>query len=128
MSNVASIEDRVVEANVRPVYELTLPEELQGQDEYIKHSVGLVKLRAEEQARAYDSAGTSIGRMASALAKACLKEIDGRPLDFSKGEDQQVWNRMLPEIRDLISSAYTHLNNAKENHTKDFLASMVIKG
>ena len=128
MSVATAINDRVAQANARPIYEYKLSAKLAGQCEHVKESVGLVKLTADEEMRAAERSGTNIGKLASELASACLKEVDGHELDVSKGEDVIVWNRMLPEIRSLVTTAYAKLHNAEPEEVADFLASVEIKG
>ena len=111
----------------RVVYVYDLPEGIRGQDDYIKESVGLQKLELGEEVRAGERAGTNITALSFAFAKASLVEIDGRPLNKADGEDDVVFDRCDPAIRQLILEAYADMSTPPAGASKKFLASRRMK-
>jgi hypothetical protein len=111
----------------RPVYEYDLPEEIAGQDEYVKKSIGLVKLEMSEEIQAAERANGNQARLAYSWARFSLVEVDGRKLNKGEGEDETVLEHCDPSIRELILSAYADMSTTKEGVTKKFLASRKVK-
>ncbi len=111
----------------RPVYEFELPEELADQDPYIKKSIGLVKLTNSEEIRAGERAGINISAMGYNTAKLSLWEVDGRVLNRGNGEDETVFERTDPAIRNLIMEAYGDISQTTVGATKKFLKSRKTK-
>lgn len=111
----------------RPVYVFDLPEELAGQDEHVKQSVGLVKLTLDEEMQALARAAGDSIKMAYYCARASLVEIDGRKLNKGEAEDESVLRHADPVIRQLIVAAYGEISTTSEENSKKFLASKRVK-
>lgn len=111
----------------RPVYEYELPEEIAGQDEYVKKSVGLVKLEMSQEIAASERAGGNQARLAYAWARSALVEVDGRRINKGEGEDESILEHCDPQIRELILSAYADMSTTKDGVTKKFLGSRKVK-
>lgn len=111
----------------RVVYEYELPEELADKDEYIKKSIGLIKLEMSEEIAASERAGGNQAKLAYAWARYALVEVDGRPLKKAEAEDEAVLEHTDPVIRELILEAYADMSSAKAGVSKKFLASRKIK-
>ena len=111
----------------RPVYEYDLPEEMVDQDDFIKKSIGLVKLKMREEITASERAGGNQAKVAYNWARFALVEIDGRPLNKAEGEDERVLEHTDPAIRELILQAYSDMSTAKESVAKKFLKTRRVK-
>lgn len=116
-----------VQKRNRAVYEYELPEELAGQDQYVKKSIGLVKLEMSEEIAAAERASGNQARLAYAWARYALVEIDGRRLKKEEAEDETILEHCDPQIRALILEAYADMSTAKDGAQKKFLASRKIK-
>jgi len=111
----------------RVVFEYELPEELAGQDEYVKKSIGLVKLLMSEEITAAERAAGNQARLAYAWARFSLAEVDGRKLNKGEAEDETILENCDPAIRELILSAYADMSTASDGVSKKFLGSRKIK-
>jgi len=123
----------------RAIYEYELPETtynedgsvkelgLAGQDEYIKKSIGMVKLEMSEEVAAAERAAGNQARLAYAWARFSLVEVDGRKLNKAEAEDETVLERTDPAIRELILTAYADMATAGDGVAKKFLGSRKIK-
>jgi hypothetical protein len=112
----------------RPIYVFDLPPEIQAlDDQYIKKSVGLVKLTMREELNALDLAGGSAAKAGYYMVMAALVEIDGRLLNKGEAEDETILNSTDPAIRSLIVEAQTDLTGTTKESSKSFLASRKVK-
>lgn len=84
--------------------------------------LGLVKLLASEEVTAAKRAGASAD-MALELVKESLRRVNGKPVTTADGTVDVEIERMDPEVRGLLASAYNELHNAKNEDVKSFLAS-----
>jgi len=122
-----SIDNLAFNKRDRAIYVFDLPDGIRGQDSFIKESVGLVKLELAEEIRAGDRAGANMASMAYNMAKIALVEIDGRPLNKADGEDDRVFDKCDPQIRQLIMEAHAELSTPMVGASKKFLASRRMK-
>lgn len=112
----------------RPIYEYTLPAEFVAlEDDYVKKSIGLVKLDMDEEIKATANIKGNQARLAYNFALLALVEVDGRPVNKGEGEEETILRNTDPVIRELILTAYTDMSTASEGATKKFLASKKIK-
>lgn len=112
----------------RPIYEYDLPEEVQKLgDKYVKKSIGLVKLRMDEEIASAERAGGNQAKLAYNWARYALVQIDGRPLDKANAEDEIVLSNCDPLIRELILEAYADISSNPKETTKKFLGSRKVK-
>jgi len=112
----------------RPVYEYELPEEMVDQDEFVRRSVGLVKLKMSEEIAASERAGGNQAKLAYNWARFALVEVDGRKLNKAEAEDERVLEHADPVIRELILEAYSDMSTVKSQAvTKKFLGSRKVK-
>jgi hypothetical protein len=111
----------------RPVFEYTLPDEMKGQDEYVKQSIGLVKLEMSEEIAASERANGNQAKLAYAWARFSLVEVDGRKLNKAEAEDETILEHCDPQIRELILSAYADMSTTEAGVTKKFLGSRKMK-
>ena len=116
-----------VKKQTRPVFEYELPEEIAGADEYVKKSIGLVKLEMSEEIAASDRSAGNQARLAYSWARYALVEVDGRRLNKGEAEDETVLEHCDPQIRELILAAYADMSTTKDGVQKKFLASRKIK-
>ncbi len=108
-------------ADNRVVEEFELPDELQGMDEFVKKSIGLVKLKMSEEVAAGERAGSNQLKLAYNWARFALVEVDGRRLKKDEAEDEKILEHTDPTIRDLIVQAYAEISTAGTGVTKKFL-------
>lgn len=112
----------------RAVYEYELPEEIQAlKDRYVQKSVGLVKLRMDEEITAAEKAGSNQAKLAYTWARFALYEVDGRRVKKDEGEDETIITNTDPLIRELIVEAYADLAANTKETTKKFLGSRKVK-
>lgn len=111
----------------RVIYEYDLPEEMVGQDDFVKKSIGLVKLEMSEEIAAAERANGNQARLAYAWARYALWEVDGRRLNKAEAEDETILERTDPQIRELILAAYADVSTTKDGVSKKFLGSRKIK-
>lgn len=114
-------------ADNRPVHTFKLPEDLVGIDEYIKESIGLVKLRMSEEIKASEIAASNQTRLAYAMMRMALVEVDGRKVNRAEGEDETILENTDPAIRELLILAFTAIASSKGDQAKKFLASRETK-
>lgn len=107
----------------RPVYVFIVPDHLKCEN-IVQQSVGLVKLSPEEELKASKRAGENAYALAFELAKASLYKVDGRRINIAEAEDELVWKKIDPELRQLILTAYNKLHSPEEKVAKDFLDGM----
>ncbi len=112
----------------RPIYVFELPEEaVELDDRYIKKSVGLVKLKMQEELKALDLAGGSAARAGYFMVLASLVEVDGRPVRRDEGEEEMILNNTDPMIRSLIFEAQSELAGSTKEAAKKFIGSRKVK-
>ncbi len=111
----------------RVVFEFDLPPEIAGTDDYIKKSVGMVKLKLSEETKCGERAGINVTALSYLFAKAALYEVDGRRLNKGEAEDDKVFDNCDPTIRQLILEAYADISTPSGGASKKFLASKKMK-
>jgi hypothetical protein len=117
LPNIKSkVQDRIVN-------EFELPEEMKGMDEFVKQSIGLVKLKMSEEVAAAERATGNQIKLAYNWARYALVEVDGRKLKKEDGEDEKILEHCDPTIRELIVQAYAEISTAKAGDAKKFLKS-----
>ncbi len=114
-------------ANTRAVYEYELPEELRDKDEFVKKSIGLVKLLMSEEIAATERANGNQARLAYSFVRFALVEVDGRKVRKDEAEDETILERCDPAIRELMLTAYTDMSTSTGAIEKKFLASRKVK-
>lgn len=112
----------------RPIYVFELPEDFQKlNDQYVKKSVGFVKLKMREELRCLDQAGGSSAKAAYYMVMAALVEVDGRPVQKQDAEDETIVNNVDPSIRSLMVDGYADISGTDKEATKVFLKSRTVK-
>lgn len=112
----------------RPVYEYELPDEVKKLgDKYVKSSIGLVKLRMDEEIAAAERAAGNQAKLAYNWARYALVQVDGRLLNKGEAEDEVVLMNTDPQIRELILEAYADISSNAKDVTKKFLGSRKVK-
>ena len=112
----------------RPVHEFELPKEaIELGDQYIKKSVGLVKLTFQEELEALEIGKASGARAAFFTLVKSFVEVDGRPVDLTTAEGERILNYTDPIIRDLITDAQASLSRATPAGSAAFLKSRKVK-
>lgn len=112
----------------RPVFEYELPPELaELNDQYVKKSIGLVKLKMSEEIAASNNTGGNQTKLAYNFLRAALVEVDGRRIDKAEAEDETIIENTDAVIRSLMLDAYTDVSGASPAVTKKFLGSRKIK-
>lgn len=109
----------------RPVYTFPVPEELKVPD-HIEKTVGLVKLKPREELRASKRADGDAYTLAYELAKAAMYKVDGKLVNVGEGEDEMLWGKMDPMLRQLILTAYNKLHSPDDGVAKSFLDGMKV--
>ena len=121
------IQSRIEEATAakatRAVYEYKVPSHVANGVE----KVGLIKLTAREEIMATCLARNDAIRLAYELAKASLVELNGELIDKTNGDDDVAWEKMDPQVRDLVMSAYGDLHTLPVEVTESFLASRTVR-
>jgi hypothetical protein len=115
----------VAQGQAREIYEFDVPESLR--NELVKESVGMQKLRGNDEVEATKRAHGDSVRLAFELVKLSLIEVDGRRLKRGDGEDETVWNNMEPMLRQLLLAAYAELHTPDDKVTENFLKARRIK-
>ena len=115
-------------ARSRAVYVYELPDEIKIlNDEYVRESIGLVKLTMDEEMSGAERAAGVQAKMAYNWARSALVEVDGRPLKKDEAEDEAILRNTDPVIRDLILEAYADISTNPKEVTKKFLKSRKVK-
>jgi hypothetical protein len=87
-------------------------------------SVGLSTLTTGEELMVFKLAGRGdAAKLASEMAKACIAEVDGRPMSTTDGSADSFWSSCHPKLRQLILTAYGNLHSPEAEETEDFLSS-----
>lgn len=108
----------------RPVNTFTVPSYL---DLEIK-TVGLVELTAQEEMLAgKKSKGAGIEKLGHELMKLSLVEIDGEKISRADGSDEKIWNRLSPQARELVATAFSSLHRLPDEAAPDFLKSRQVR-
>jgi len=107
----------------REVYEYDVPDKIANG---VK-TVGMVKLTAREEMVTAARARNDAIRLAYELAKASLVEINGEIIDKSNGDDDVAWEKMDPQVRELVMVSYSDLHNVPSEDTESFLASRRVR-
>ena len=84
-------------------------------------SIGLVELTAHEELEAAKRAHGDSSRLAFELCKQSLVEVNGTKVGLADGSADSVWDRMSPQVRNLIMSAYAELHAPPPGAAEDFL-------
>lgn len=112
----------------RPIYVFDLPPSaVELQDQYIKKSVGLVKLTMREELDALDRAGRNAAKAGYYMLETALVEVDGRPVSRADAEQERILNNTDPAIRTLLVAAHTDLSGSSADDETLFLKSRKVK-
>lgn len=127
MNQAKSFEQAAIDQTTkkRPVYEYPIPEKYR--NEYIKESLGFVKLLGDEELEATTKAHGDSVRLGFELVKQCIVECDGKRINRSNGDDERIWKYMDPALRNLCLNVYAELHTPEDSEVKDFLASGQVK-
>jgi hypothetical protein len=106
----------------RVVYTYDVPQILHRGDDPVT-SVGLVELSADEEMLATKRARNDGVRLAYELAKQSLVEVNSKPVSVVDGSSDTVWNRMSPQVRNLVLQAFAELHTPPEGAIEVFLKS-----
>lgn len=86
-------------------------------------SIGLISLRASEEAKAHKRAAGVAVRLAYELAKQSLYEVNGQRVSLEDGSADTAFSDMGPVVRSLILQAYAEIHTPEEDATASFLGS-----
>jgi len=106
-------------ARAREVYEFDVPKKYA--NEAASRTLGFVRLTGDEELEATKTARGDSVRLAFELVKLSLIEVDGKRVAKHEGQDESIWNKMRPELRQLCLAAYGELHNAEDDETEVFL-------
>lgn len=109
----------------RAVYEYDVPESMR--NDVVRQSIGMQKLRGNDEVEATKRAHGDSVRLAFELVKMSLVEVDGARLKRGEGEDETVWNNMEPMLRQLLLAAYAELHTPEDDVTANFLKARRVK-
>lgn len=109
----------------RAIHEFEVPEQYQGEAQ-IK-TVGLVELTIMEERDAAKRSGTNQMDLAFELWKQAIGEINGAPVSLADGSTDIAVNKMSPQLRALIMTAYIEVNTPKDKEISNFLKGRKIK-
>jgi hypothetical protein len=111
----------------RAIYEYTLPEELQGQDNFIKKTIGLVKLKMSEEVKCAERSGSNQVKLSYLFLRDALVEVDGRKVNKGDGEDETILENCDAAVRSMLLEAYADMSTVENKQVKKFLGSRTIK-
>ena len=110
---------------VREVYEFKIPTPYRCDD--AKESLGIRKLRSQEEIEATRNCQGESMRLAWELSKMSLCEVDGERLIAHEGQVESKWDKFDPKLRALVVAAYAKLHTPEDDETENFLGSMTTK-
>ncbi len=110
---------------IREVYEFKIPTRLRCVD--ANESLGIRKLRSQEEIEATRNCQGESMRLAWELSKMSLCEVDGEQLLHHEGHVDQKWDKFEPKLRALVVAAYAKLHTPEDDETENFLGSMTMK-
>lgn len=113
-----------MEQQARQIYVYDVPEEVRVNG---ITSMGVRELTIEEEKMVYRRVGSDIAAAVSELSKQALCEINDQKVSLADGSTDKAYESFSPQLRQLIVTAYTETNNAKEETIKKFQASRRIK-
>lgn len=105
----------------RPKFVFTVPEKVRQYPSDPK-SITLSPITAGEEKDANDVADGAKTPLAYELVKRSTVEIDGKPIDWGKGDGDWL-ERCSPKVRQLVFAAFARVNQPGEDDTAAFLAS-----
>jgi hypothetical protein len=90
-------------------------------------SIGLVQLTTHEEMMAAKRAGSDPVKYVYEQAKQSLVEVNGEKVSLGDGSTEQALDRMGPQIRSLMMTAFGKLHSPPEDTTADFLNTQSVK-
>lgn len=122
--NIAGMKDTRPQG-ARPTYTYQVPDVLARQTGIA--NVTLVELTAEEELMAAKRARNDVVRLASELAKECLRAVNGKPVSAASGTVDTAWNTMHPKVRQLVMGAYGRIHSPEPTDEQLFLESCQVE-
>lgn len=108
----------------REIYRYTVPAGM-ARRSGIK-TIGMVLLTPNDERMATARAGNEAYKLVHELAKAALREVDGKPVMTADGTADGFWERAHPQLRNLIVHTYNSLHNPPSEEVDDFLQSVEV--
>lgn len=107
---------------VRLVHEFTLPVSMKWDGGPAK--VGMRQLTAGEEIQVSRVGGFDLMKTQHEATKRSIVEIDGKKVDWGKGEVDELWEACGPKVRTLLISAFNRISGATEEESNGFFDSM----
>ena len=109
----------------REMYAYAVPPDIQALSGV--KEVCLVLINGHEEKMATKRAGNQAADLLYRLVQESLREVDGRQVRTSDGSAEEAWNRMHPQLRQLVAGAYNELHSPPEAATQAFLMSKKVR-
>lgn len=122
-SAAATLQERAVKKQVRPVHTFTFPPSVATDIE----SVGIAELTSDEEIQATKRVGTDQARLPYELSLQCLAEVNGKPVSLVDGSADTAWKAMSSKQRTLMVAAYSEVNAPEQEDLSGFLKSQQVK-
>jgi len=109
--------------NARPIYTYKVPKVMADGVQ----SIGLVQLTTHEEMMSAKRAGSDPIRLVYEQVKQSLAEVNGQPVSLGDGTADTAFDKMGPQLRNLVMTAYAKLHTPADGMADDFLASQAVK-
>jgi hypothetical protein len=123
MESTKHITNAVADKPARPVHRFTIPKPLANG----VASIGLVALTAREEMQAAKRGGSDAMRIVYEQVLQSLVEVNEEEVGLANGSADSAFEKMAPQVRQLVLTAYQKLHNPSEDATRAFLESQQVK-
>lgn len=121
---MTKVDEQLQKISDRPVAIYDVPEAERFMfDEIPVVSMGFVELTPREELMALKRANGSAEAAAYESAKACIVEVNEKPIDKTNGDVDRLWQAMGPRGRQLVIMAYGELHQPSQATQVGFLKS-----